>query len=388
MLNIDKIINASKQIAASLLNGKKPNAIDSLDFLTKEDKADIIKKFTDKETVDRRNFLKSQINEKADWKLIKSQIEVPVRKMYWSYAAAAVVALFGVGYYFSTLSHREIDKNVKQVVVSIPAGNNKATLTLEDGTVVLLEEGKSFTKNNAHSQGSEIYYNDEDNSQRKQVAYNYLTIPRGGQFFVKLADGTSVWLNSESKFKYPVSFEDGKIRGVELVYGEAYFQVSPSSMHKGAKFKVKTGEQEVEVFGTQFNIKAYQDEDEISTTLVEGSIAYHVLNNTRKLVPGERSILDKKNNMVTVEKLTEGQYEIGWKDGNFSFEDKSLKAIMTVLSRWYDVDIVFEDKKLEGIKFTGQIKKSKDLKEILELIKNTHFINAYEIKNKTVILKN
>ncbi|MFH6991616.1 FecR family protein [Flavobacterium sp. FlaQc-48] len=386
MLNIDKIISASRQIASSLLKGKNPTEIDRLDFFTPEEKQDILKEFTDKEKSAERNYLKSQIDSKEDWKIIKSKIEVPVRKMYWSYAAAAVIGLFGIGYYFSTSTTNTPKERIEQKIVSIPAGSNKAALTLEDGTVVLLEEGKTFNKSNAHSKGSEIYYNDEQDYIAKKTAYNYLTIPRGAQFFVMLSDGTKVWLNSESKIKYPVNFVDGNPRDVELVYGEAYFEVSPSTLHKGSKFKVVTGEQQIEVLGTQFNIKAYQDEDDIYTTLVEGSIAHHLFKESRKLVPGEQSVLNKQTNLITVKKV-ETQYETGWKDGVFSFDDKTLKEIMVVLSRWYDVNIVFENKELESIKFNGQIKKSKDLKEILDLIKNTHFINAYEIKNKTILLK-
>ena len=87
-----------------------------------------------------------------------------------------------------------------------------------------------------------------------------------------MSDGTQVWLNSESQLKYPVNFIKGQTRQVELVYGEAYFDVSPSVEHNGAKFKVFNQSQEVEVLGTEFNVKAYKDETNIYTTLVEGRV--------------------------------------------------------------------------------------------------------------------
>src|SRR5690606_21483982 len=113
--------------------------------------------------------------------------------------------------------------------------------------------------------GDELVYDSDSKIKDTENGpiYNYLTIPRGGHFFVQLSDGTQVWLNSESKLKYPVKFQNGKTREVELVYGEAYFKVSPSTGHNGSSFHVLTKFQEVDVLGTEFNIKAYNGEDEI-----------------------------------------------------------------------------------------------------------------------------
>src|SRR5690606_40703343 len=123
-----------------------------------------------------------------------------------------------------------------------------------------LEKGDSIQTHNAISNGEEIIYN---NNTSRQLVYNYLTIPRGGQFQLTLSDGTRVWLNSETQIKYPVSFTDGESRQVELVYGEAYFEVSHSTEHKGSDFIVYNQNQEVQVLGTEFNIKAYKDDSNI-----------------------------------------------------------------------------------------------------------------------------
>ena len=143
-------------------------------------------------------------------------------------------------------------------------------MTLADGSKIALEKGTPVQTQNANSNGEELIYESSKNTSR--LVYNYLTIPRGGQFVIKLSDGTKVWLNSASQLKFPVAFIEGESREVELVYGEAYFEVSPSTAHKGAHFQVYNKKQKVEVVGTEFNIKAYKDESNIYTTLVNGKV--------------------------------------------------------------------------------------------------------------------
>lgn len=263
-------------------------------------------------------------------------------------------------------------------------GSDKATLTLEDGSVVALEKGKSYTKGNASSNGEKLIYN--SNGKSAAIANNLLTIPRGGQFFVQLADSTKVWLNSESQLKYPVAFVDGQTRQVELVYGEAYFEVSPSTKHKGSRFKVKTQEQNVEVIGTEFNIKAYRNEPAIYTTLVEGVVAVSNAAKKQILTPSQQSKITEYNGNISVSEV-DVYNEISWRKGLFVFKGMPLKDIARVLSRWYDVDIVFADPALGNVKFNGVLNKNQKLEDILTTIKNINFINAYEKKDNKIIIK-
>ncbi|WP_433778862.1 FecR family protein [Flavobacterium anhuiense] len=263
-------------------------------------------------------------------------------------------------------------------------GSDKATLTLEDGSVIELEKGKSYTKGNASSNGEKLIYN--SNGKSAAIANNLLTIPRGGQFFVQLADSTKVWLNSESQLKYPVAFVDGQTRQVELVYGEAYFEVSPSTKHKGSRFKVKTQEQNVEVIGTEFNIKAYRDEPAIYTTLVQGVVAVSNAAKKQILTPSQQSKITEYNGNISVSEV-DVYNEISWRKGLFVFKGMPLKDIARVLSRWYDVDIVFADPTLGNVKFNGVLNKNQKLEDILTTIKNINFINAYEKKDNKIIIK-
>lgn len=312
-----------------------------------------------------------------------------LKSSVFRYAAAASVLLFVFfNAFYSDFNTPKAGKKESVAVSSaIKIGSDKAVLTTEDGREIVLEKGKAYASENLKSNGEELVYNRGAEQSNAAAVYNYLTIPRGGEFYVVLADGTEVWLNSDSKLKYPVAFTEGAVRKVELVYGEAYFKVSPSSAHKGAKFRVLTGVQEVEVIGTQFNIKAYRDEDFISTTLVEGKVAVGIDNTRQLLKPSEQLYLDRLK-MTTKIVRADVYSETAWKKGLFAFENKNLKEIMKVLSRWYDVDVEFEDKRLEKIEFNGVLNKNQNIDEILTLIKKTKFINAYEIKKDRVLIKN
>ena len=299
------------------------------------------------------------------------------------YAAAAVI-IFGSGYFYQqgVFSETQI---VEPIIVNnqIETGTDKATLTLADGTDVALIKGEIYQTQNATSNGEEIIYS---NSTSQELVNNYLTTARGEQFEITLADGTQVWLNSDTQLKYPASFADGESRQVELVYGEAYFDVSPSTSHNGSKFKVNHKSQEVEVLGTEFNIKAYKDDVNIYTTLVEGKVSITSGANSEILAPSQQSNLDIVTNTMSI--ATKDVYDdVSWREGIFSFENKPLKDIMKSLSRWYDIDVVFADAHLENIQFNGLLYKDHSIIELLNDIKNFGVIKNYEINNKTITLK-
>lgn len=324
------------------------------------------------------------------YKKVLNQIkkrEKPVKNLnsnWIKYAvAASIIILISLGILFKEEEGALIAVPVN--TNSIESGTNKATLTLEDGSEIVLEEGKTYKTENVNSTGDKIVYNNLE-SKTTQMAYNYLTIPRGGEFFIKLSDGTQVWLNSESQLKYPVDFIEGQTRQVELIYGEAYFEVSPSTNHKGSKFKVFNKAQEVEVLGTKFNIKANNDDVHIYTTLVEGKVAVNTTTTKQILKPNEQSKLNVERNNIEIIDV-DVKIETAWIKGDFIFQNTSLKEIMKVLSRWYDVDVEFENKSLEEMRFVGELSKYQNLEDILLLIKNSNNINDYEIDNKKVILK-
>lgn len=388
MTVFNKIIVLSKKIAASLLKDEKPVALENSDIFNDTDKAYILKNLTDQSLIKERLDLVNTIEKKEDWKKVENTIKAPkVKQLYWQYAAAAIlVGIVTTAYFFKGKVFNFSNENTPIIVNNnIEVGADKATLTLEDGTVIALGKGNSYEATNLKSNGEKIVYNTANNASNK-IAYNYLTIPRGGQFFVQLSDGTQVWLNSESKLKYPVSFKYGESRKVELIYGEAYFDVTPSTKNNGSNFIVINNNQEVEVLGTEFNIKAYKDETTIYTTLVEGKVAVSMLNNKQCLKPNQQLKHQLKNQVATIETV-DVYNEVSWKDGVFSFENKPLNEIMKVLSRWYNMKVLFENKTIENEAFTGVLGKDQNIEEILMTIKNFGIINNFEIKDKTITLK-
>ncbi|WP_405291788.1 FecR family protein [Algibacter sp. Ld11] len=333
------------------------------------------------------NLLYNKINEEEAYNKVFKTIEqqnkpIPLYKRNFIKYAAAIVLFMAIGYFY--VNKNNLNKsNITISETNIKVGTDKATLTLENGTNIFLEKGQNYISNNVESNGKALTYKIKKDA-NKDIAYNYLTVPRGGQYNVTLADGTKVWLNSESQLKYPVHFIKGQTRHTELVYGEAYFDVSPSTNHDGAKFKVLTNGQEVEVLGTEFNIKAYKNDNATYTTLIEGSVSVNKANNNKLLIPNQQAVVFNKNEDISIYNI-DVYNEISWKEGVFSFKNKPLKEIMATLSRWYDVDIIFENKDLEDDLFGGVFDKSQKISEILNLVQQTNAVSFKKEKNVIIV---
>ncbi|MBM1106546.1 DUF4974 domain-containing protein [Aurantibacter crassamenti] len=328
-------------------------------------------------------------------KLIKNRLKVSKRQKRLNAIkkisiAASVLILLGTSFFVIwNQSELTIETTEKVTEHQLKSGANKAVLTLEDGNQIALEKGKDFTTNKIQSNGEEIVYKteDKDESLVKETLYNYLTIPRGGQFFVQLSDGSKVWLNSDTKLKYPVKFQVGQTREVELVYGEAYFEVSPHSEHQGAKFLVLSKSQKIEVLGTKFNLKAYDGENSISTTLVEGKVNVSAGNSSKILIPNQQSRFSLNTDSIQVVDVDVSE-EISWIDGIFTFNEMPLDEMMRVLSRWYDAEVFFKTMEHKSFVFTGKLERTKSVREILELIEATSEGQiSFEVKNKTIIIE-
>lgn len=326
---------------------------------------------------------------KNAWAGISSKIKRKEKSYsFYKYAAAIAILITAGAIWFRNKENIQVHPTIDTVVIqkdSIQIGTDKATLTLDDGSEIVLAKGESVKTDKASSNGEQLVYADGQVSAHKIIAKNILTIPRGGQFVLVLADGTKVWVNSETRLRYPVAFTANKTREVELVYGEAYFDVSPSTDHNGSHFVVHTEGQSVEVLGTEFNIKAYNEDKYVSTTLVEGKVIVENGIESKNLSPGHQSTMDRDSKKMKVSKV-DVYNEVSWKNGLFSFKNRSLEDIMQVLGRWYDVDVVFQDKGIGELTFNGVFRKTLSLKEILDIVQNTNEVK-YEINGKTIIMK-
>lgn len=310
----------------------------------------------------------------------------------WKYLSAAVLLIVaGFSVYFFAIKTKMEDQHQQAVILP---GKNNAILTLADGKKVNLNEvgngallkqaGIQITKS---ADGQLLYkvLNDVEKT-AKLVSYNLVETPRGGQYQIILPDGTKVWLNAASSLKFPLSFASMEDRKVELK-GEAYFEVTKDKIHP---FKVINEGQEVKVLGTHFNINSYEDEGAIKTTLLEGSVIVtsdYAKNGVKaevKIKPGEQAILTEKGINV-VEKDVEAVMD--WKNGDFIFQQESLKQIMNRVGRWYNVDVVYEKDVNAGLTFSGQMSRSKNIKEILKNLESTGEIE-FEISGSKIKVKN
>ncbi|QPH38552.1 FecR family protein [Pedobacter endophyticus] len=329
------------------------------------------------------------------WLEIEARInKTPAKEVFlWrSYlrliAAAIVIGLLSIVYLFRNdlFDRQDPLQHVIANQTSIKPGTDKAMLTLEDGSVLQLEKGASLTTNNANSNGERIVYNAAKTS-ASQVGYHYLTVPRGGQFQLVLSDGTKIWLNSDSKLKYPVAFFRGKTRAVDLVYGEAYFEVATSKKHLGSNFKVTTKEQTIDVLGTKFNIRAFNDDVKTVSSLVEGRISIEKNGVKKILKPNQQSVVFENENSIHVSEV-DAAAEIAWVHGLFTFEEASLQDITKILSRWYNVDFKFEAPAKRKFLFTGVLERTKSVNELIKTIERTSEGEVkFEIKNKTIMIK-
>lgn len=265
----------------------------------------------------------------------------------------------------------------------IKPGGNKAVLTLSDGSHIALddvangeiakESGVQITK----TADGRLLYTARPGLSHVKVGYNTIATPKGGQYRIALPDGTMVWLNAASSLKYPSAFT-GAARNVELT-GEAYFEVAKN---KHLPFMVKTRNQEVEVLGTHFNINAYEDENGVKTTLIEGSVKVRLPSNkSTVLKPGDQS--DVLTNIKVSQ--VDASSVIDWKQGLFWFNDESIFSIMRQFSRWYNIDVEYRGE-VSNIRFGGQVSRMKNLSQVLRIMELTKSIRFKVEGNKIIVM--
>lgn len=314
-----------------------------------------------------------------------------IRPLYtWLSVAASLIVICSAGllFYFHKDKKAGITNAPQVVVNDIGPGGNKAVLILSNGKKISLTDasngaiakqgGNVITK---ASDGKLVYVPSNQNVSAPSVEYNTVQTPRGGQYQVRLPDGTNVWLNAASSLKYPASFANAEDRKVELS-GEGYFEVARDKEHP---FIVKTAGQEVRVLGTSFNISAYSDESRASTTLIEGSVKVRDLytGNQRLLMPGEQANVFENSGRIEVSDVNPGDI-IAWKSGYFIFDNKDITSIMKVISRWYDVDIIYKSPDT-GERFGGTFSKSSNLSDILKNLEKLGK-NQFKVSGRRIIV--
>lgn len=297
----------------------------------------------------------------------------PVRRFSaWQYAgtaAAAILLLLGISW---LMPGKHPAPLVKTPIADIAPGKESATLTLGDATVVGLDtasNGLLPQQGNTAVQlvnGKLIYSGSTANT---AITYNTITTGRGNHYSMVLSDGTKVWLNSASSLHFPVAFS-GSERQV-AVTGEVYFEVAPDAHHP---FQVQMPHKgTITVLGTHFNVHAYEDETDITTTLLEGAVSIRKGNQQQLLSPGQQAVISEQAG-INVRKQVDLAQIMAWKEGYFWFNDTNIYALMKQIARWYDVEVRFEGKITED-GFSGKISRDVPLSRVLQILElnGVHF---------------
>jgi ferric-dicitrate binding protein FerR (iron transport regulator) len=317
-----------------------------------------------------------------------------VRMNRWMKFAAAAVVAIGLSmavYYFIIQSGKTTNQPAvaEQLKNDIPAPTGTHTiLRLANGSEIVLDNARNGTlsregNTSISKAADQVIYNSTAKN-TGAILSNTLATAKGGKISIQLEDGTKVWLNALSTLKYPVTFS-GEDRIVELT-GEAYFEVATLRLRSGQKmpFKVKlVNGGEVEVLGTHFNINAYEDEPVIKTTLLEGKVKMSSMVNGEwsMLKPGEQVSLSQQSHLSQPIPV-QTEEAIAWKNNLFWFENTDMQTVMRQVSRWYDVDIEFEDKIDRHI--TGTLPKNVSISTLLKVMEESggiHFtINGKKVR--------
>lgn len=210
-------------------------------------------------------------------------------------------------------------------------------------------------------------------------------IPRGQKSQIVLSDGTKVWINSDTKIKYPTNFNK-KQRDIYLD-GEAYFEVSKDK-HK--PFIVHASGLGIKVMGTKFNVKAYPDENEIETTLIEGNVSLLIPSNSpgppaeMAIDAGQSFVYSKSDQKLAAISFNKEQIE-GWKENRLIFENDKFSNLVMKLERWYNVEVIYDENKLQDRRLTVELYRDERLERLMEIIGLALSVD-YKYENGKIIL--
>ena len=306
-------------------------------------------------------------------------------RYWWKYAALFILPLGVALILWQGMKNESVEVHRQFSAVSRPGGEREI-LKLYDGKTIMLD---STMKSSLIAHEANVRIEMDSNHLLRYSSYdsigitdanknNELIIPKGGEYQVVLADGTKVWLNSASRLIYPQSFM-GKERRVVLS-GEAFFDVAHDAERP---FIVETSRMNVKVLGTRFNVNDYDDNEEVSTTLVNGSVEiFSGGQQAFRLVPGEQAY--GKENELEKREVNVRLYT-SWIDGKFLFNNTELEEIAKQISRWYDVEIFFSSENVKKVRFTGAIVKFKPLDDLVRMIESTSQVR-FSVKGKTIVI--
>lgn len=310
------------------------------------------------------------------WQDLQSKRSKKAGKRLWvrwcRYAAILVLPLL-VG----TIIYRYTEEPQVEETTTITSGTSKARLILANGTSISLEQQQKRVVEEENGtridlQQQQVVYENAISDEYEELVYNELVIPRGGEYSLTLSDGTVVYMNADSKLRFPVKF-DRNLRMVELE-GEAYFKVQ---RNEKVPFIVKTSQISVQVLGTEFNVSAYAEDLVIQTTLVSGAVKVFSEDEKESVIlrPGEQAEFSRITHEIQLETV-DVSYVTAWKDGRLRFQEKPLFEIMKNVARWYDVEIIYEDEEVKYYPFGCNFNRMATIESLLQIFEATGTIET------------
>lgn len=308
------------------------------------------------------------------------------QQMIYKIAAAAIVCItLGLLIRFRTSDpFIKNDSYIDSTSEQIQAGGFRATLTLEDGTQMDLEElnvGELVVNGQvvgSKTKRGQLAY--QGTRRDAIVKYHTIETPRGGEYQIDLPDGSKVWLNAASSIRFPTTFSQDN-RTVKIT-GEVYFQVAKD---KNKPFIVDAGDQQITVLGTKFNVNAYDNEQSIQTSLLEGKVTIKSGQEEFLLVPGQRATYNKQNSRMVTDKFVDGNV-LAWQRDQFVFDAENLQSILRKIERWYDVEVIYKGEVSDQV-FSGNISRLEQVDEVLNMLALTGMV-SFETKGRRIYVLN
>ncbi|MFV0366159.1 MAG: FecR family protein [Mangrovibacterium sp.] len=304
----------------------------------------------------------------------------------WIPYAAAVLIPLAVAFWTQSDNWQETPKTIELASkTEIQSQPQMPILITDDGEYALGESDTTFVIGGTelvsnHDLLSYNKGNKANETKEGKLIYNTIRTPKGVKYNVVLSDGTEVWLNSETEFRYPVNFS-GENREV-FVKGEAYFDVTKD---KNMPFLVSFEDRQVRVLGTKFNVKSYNNEKHDLVTLVEGSIILADKNDEIKLVPDQQAVIDNTGKTFKIRNV-DGDLYTAWKDNVYLYRNETLQTIVNDIERDFDIKVSYQDQEMRNEEFSLKISREISFEDIFSAIEKTNEVDI-EIENNNVIIR-
>ncbi|RXQ88051.1 DUF4974 domain-containing protein [Ancylomarina salipaludis] len=329
----------------------------------------LFEKIVTKENILKMSFEYDGCDLDKAWTKIEKQLLNKHLLQHWLAYAAILILPIAIGFLILT-QNPQYDEVMTETTTIVP-GSSHAILYFANGDVVDLKVDTSMlirTKDHllVRKDDEKLSINSDSLLSNKLTRLNKIVTPIGGEYQVELPDGTKVWLNADSYLEFPSVFADNQRK--VIAKGELYFDVAKD---EAKPFIVESQGMNLKVLGTEFNLRSYADENQVISTLVEGSVEVkNALGDGRILVPGKQVHIQKSDNSMQVSQANI-ESVIAWKNGRFIFDNRRLEDIMYDLARWYDVKIFFGNSSVKEAHFSVDVLRYGEIESILSLIEGT-----------------